>query len=279
MRGQLASGKSVEIRKYRTSLHVKTEDGKVILVDCGPDFAHQVREFGIQVPDAILITHPHLDHIAGLDEINLYKPTGRLPVPVYATEACWNCIKAERGMGYIVKPLDLVTENVLLANFDCPAFAVGSVTVTPFPVEHQHRVAPGAVGFVLEERTGGQSRRILYSGDFWAVSNPANPLFSAVFDIVILECDRWDRLAGPAVGGGHMSFQEALRMLKNGLFANPLPKKVVFVHFGDNGPKGTSSTYQDWRDSIISDLRADGLVSVIPDEDEVIGYEGLTLQV
>lgn len=49
-----------------------------------------------------------------------------------------------------------------------------------------------------------------------------------------------------------------------------------FAHpFSGLGPTGTGSTYQDWRKSMIEGLRANGLRSVMPDEDKVIGYEGL----
>jgi len=276
MNGLLANGTSVEIRKYRTSLLVEANDGATIIVDCGPDFSDQLKQFRFHVPDAILITHPHLDHICGLAEHNIYRPTGRLPIPVFATKACWDCIKNQRGLGYVVSPLGLVTENYLFQDAAVPSFSVGSVTITPFAVEH-HSVAPGAVGYVFEETNKEHTKRVLYTGDLWAVSNPADPLFSRQFDVVIIECDRWDRLAGPAVGGGHMSFKEAVRMFNDGIFSNPLPRKVVFVHFGDHGPNGTGSTYMDWRNAVISALEQKGLSKVMPNTDEVIGYEGLVL--
>jgi phosphoribosyl 1,2-cyclic phosphodiesterase len=276
MLGILAGGQQVPFRKYRTSLLVKSNDGHRILIDCGPDFSHQLREFNFGIADAILITHPHPDHIGGLDELNLYRPTGRLPIPAYATAACWDNIKHQRGLGYIIG-IGLVSENVLTLQPATRSITVGAVTITAFPVEH-HPVAPGAVGYVLEETMDGKTKRVLYTGDFWTVSNPADPLFAQESDVAIIECDRWSRLAGPAVGGGHMSFQEAVRMLNDGVFSNPRPNQVVFVHFGDNGPVGPGSTYQDWRDAAINGLAAKPWgAAVMPNPDAVIGYEGLTL--
>ena len=56
-------------KRLRSSSLVYTDDA-VILIDCGPDFRQQymqVRPF--VVPDAILITHEHSDHVGGLDDL------------------------------------------------------------------------------------------------------------------------------------------------------------------------------------------------------------------
>ena len=56
-----------------------------LLIDCGPDFRRQwlgVRPF--VAPDAILLTHEHFDHIAGLDDLRPNQAFGS--VPVYAEQ-------------------------------------------------------------------------------------------------------------------------------------------------------------------------------------------------
>lgn len=270
--GALSNGATVEFRRYRTSLFLESSDGKRILIDCGPDFAHQRRQFQLGRLDAILFTHPHPDHILGFDEINVYTAVANcVPIPAYAHPACWQNIRA-RGFAYIIDALHLVTENPL---HSLQSFQIGTVTITPFSVEHSV-YAPGAVGFIFTEESKEGRRRVIYTGDLWAVCDPTHSVFGEPVDLLVMECDRWDGLAGPAVGGGHMSLQEAIRFLSDGVFSNPRPKQVCFVHFGDSGPRGPLSTYRDWREGTISRLAARGLQSMIPDEDAVIGYEGLT---
>lgn len=130
---------------------------------------------------------------------------------------------------------------------------------------------------MFEESHQSETKRVLYTGDFWSVSKPVDTLFTKQIDLLIMECDRYSGLAGPSVGGGHMSITEAIRLLKDGVFSNPKPKQVIFVHFGDHGPCGSGSTYQDWRNSIINVLTEQGLANIIPNQDIVIGYEGLMI--
>jgi phosphoribosyl 1,2-cyclic phosphodiesterase len=282
MTGSLSNGQQVQFRQFRTSLLVETADEKRILVDCGPDFSHQLRQFKVPPVDAIVLTHSHTDHIGGIDELNLYRPTGRFPIPAYATSACWNTIKNVRGLGYLIdNPASPtrgpMTEMTLLVAGQNPTFSVGSVKVTPFQVQHS-QFSPGAVGFVFEETQKGQERSILYTGDLWAVSNPANPMFRTQFDVAIIECDRATGVAGPAAGGGHLSLDEIVRILTNGFLSNPRPSRVTLVHFGDNGPT-PASTYADWRNAATTALAGivPALGTSVQAADALIGYEGLVL--
>lgn len=56
-------------KRLRSSALVYTDDA-VILIDCGPDFRQQYMQVQpFVVPDAILITHEHSDHVGGLDDL------------------------------------------------------------------------------------------------------------------------------------------------------------------------------------------------------------------
>jgi len=61
-------------------------DGVHILIDAGPDFRMQAMREDIQAVDALLITHHHFDHVAGLDDLRPYFFWNRQPMPCIARE-------------------------------------------------------------------------------------------------------------------------------------------------------------------------------------------------
>ncbi len=58
-------------KRFRTSVHIAVEN-KSIIIDTGPEFRQQVLREGIDKLDALLFTHEHKDHTAGLDDIRAY---------------------------------------------------------------------------------------------------------------------------------------------------------------------------------------------------------------
>ena len=68
-------------------------DGKKFLVDIGPDFRQQMLANNLNDVDAILVTHEHNDHIAGLDDVRPINFMHRKAIPVYARESVINQIQ------------------------------------------------------------------------------------------------------------------------------------------------------------------------------------------
>jgi glyoxylase-like metal-dependent hydrolase (beta-lactamase superfamily II) len=75
-------------------LDAQKQAGKDILVDAGHGIVPFLLQNGNRIPDATVITHPHFDHILGLDWIvqSYYRFHDHQPYPVYATRGCRNQI-------------------------------------------------------------------------------------------------------------------------------------------------------------------------------------------
>ena len=76
-------------RRSRASIVIETPDQRRLLVDTPPDLRQQLTEHGIGRVDAVLYTHAHADHIAGLDEIRILNRILDAPMPSYADARTW----------------------------------------------------------------------------------------------------------------------------------------------------------------------------------------------
>lgn len=68
--------------RLRASIWIQAQ-GKSILVDTSTDLRIQALRAGIPRVDAVLFTHPHADHIHGIDELRSYNFVQKEPIPVY----------------------------------------------------------------------------------------------------------------------------------------------------------------------------------------------------
>ena len=122
-------------KRLRVSILIEHDDKK-ILVDTSIDFRQQALRANIKHLDAVLITHCHVDHVFGLDDIRplnfRYGAMG-----VYANEIAWTDLR--RIFKYIFEPThvggglpQLIPHTVVHRS----PFCVGDIEVTPIEVIH-----------------------------------------------------------------------------------------------------------------------------------------------
>lgn len=118
--------KNPKDKRLRVSVMVEWE-GLNILIDCGPDFRMQMLANNFARLDAILFTHEHNDHVAGLDDIRpFFFRQGN--IPIYAHERVLNALK--KRFDYI-----FVTENKYPG---APGVNEHIVTDNDFEIEGKH---------------------------------------------------------------------------------------------------------------------------------------------
>jgi phosphoribosyl 1,2-cyclic phosphate phosphodiesterase len=119
----------------RSSILIEAED-KTIVIDSGPDFRYQMLRAGVKHLDAIVFTHEHKDHIAGMDDIRAFNYWQKGPVDVYADIRVQKALVREfpyifDGAGYPGIP------QVVVHHIDhLHPFNIGSVKFTPIEVLH-----------------------------------------------------------------------------------------------------------------------------------------------
>ncbi|WP_316633982.1 MBL fold metallo-hydrolase [uncultured Flavobacterium sp.] len=106
------------------------------VIDCGPDFRQQMLSCGCQHLDAILFTHEHADHTAGLDDIRPYN-FRQGEIPVYAHQRVIDNLK--RRFDYVFETVNKYpgapsVKTIEVVNNE--PFAVGDKMAIPVNVMH-----------------------------------------------------------------------------------------------------------------------------------------------
>ncbi|MBI3399094.1 MAG: MBL fold metallo-hydrolase [Deltaproteobacteria bacterium] len=84
--------KDIKNKRMRSSLFVTTNH-KNIIIDTSTDLRQQALVYGIERIDAVLYTHPHADHIHGIDELRSFNMIQKKPIPCYGSEFTMNRIR------------------------------------------------------------------------------------------------------------------------------------------------------------------------------------------
>ena len=121
-------------KRLRTSILVESATTTVV-VDTTPDFRYQMLRIHNTKLDAVLFTHPHKDHVAGLDDIRAYNFFQQKPMDVYANALTAEALKHEFAYVFADKKYPGFPQ-INLYTIDETAFNIGDINVQPFTVWH-----------------------------------------------------------------------------------------------------------------------------------------------
>lgn len=121
-------------KRLRSSILIEAE-GKVIVIDSGPDFRYQMLRANVQRLDAIVFTHEHKDHIAGLDDIRAFNYRQKGPIDIYANLQVQNALQKE--FHYIFQEFIYPgIPEIKMHTIGKEIFKIGKVSFLPIEVLH-----------------------------------------------------------------------------------------------------------------------------------------------
>ncbi|MEO6315648.1 MAG: MBL fold metallo-hydrolase [Chitinophagaceae bacterium] len=121
-------------KRLRCSILVQSPT-TTLAVDAGPDFRYQMLRAGVKNLDAIVFTHPHKDHVAGLDDVRAFNYFSGKPMNIYANELTQEVIIREFPYAFTDTKYPGLPE-ITLNPIDAEPFTVGDIMVTPVQVWH-----------------------------------------------------------------------------------------------------------------------------------------------
>ena len=120
--------------RLRSSILVRSSK-TTLVVDTGPDFRYQMLRKKVRHLDAVIFTHPHKDHLAGLDDIRAFNFFTRKAMDIYADSLTEEALRRDFYYAFSdtkypgIPELDLHTITL-------EPFTVGDIPVTPILVWH-----------------------------------------------------------------------------------------------------------------------------------------------
>lgn len=121
-------------KRLRSSILVQSST-TTIVVDTTPDFRYQMLRENVKKIDGVLITHPHKDHIAGVDDTRPFQFFNHRPTDIFGSKSSLNGIRSEIPYAFTEHKYP-GTPTVNLHEVNTETFLVGDIPVQPLRVWH-----------------------------------------------------------------------------------------------------------------------------------------------
>jgi len=182
-------------KRLRTSILVQT-DNLNIVIDTGPDFRQQMLRTNIKRLDAVLFTHEHKDHIAGLDDVRPFNYIQKQSIKVFCSQRVEEALRRDFHYCFAenkypgVPQLDLNT----ITN---ERFQINDLEIQPVEVMHYklpvHGFRIGDFSYVTDAKSIAEDQRALLRGS----------------KVLIINALRFEEHIS------HFNFEQALEVIKD----------------------------------------------------------------
>ena len=131
----VCTSKDPKDNRLRTSLKIQSAS-TTIVIDTTPDFRYQMLRTKSTQLDAIVFTHPHRDHYAGLDDIRPFNYFSQKPMHIYANALTQVAIKRDFYYAFEEKK-DAGLPEMILHSIESAPFEIGDIQFNPIQVMHR----------------------------------------------------------------------------------------------------------------------------------------------
>jgi phosphoribosyl 1,2-cyclic phosphate phosphodiesterase len=121
-------------KRLRSSILLQSAT-TTLVVDTTPDFRYQMLRLNMKHLDAVVFTHPHKDHIAGLDDVRAFNFFMQKPMQVYANTLTEEALRRDFYYAFAENKYPGIPEIELITIDETP-FMVGDIPVIPISVWH-----------------------------------------------------------------------------------------------------------------------------------------------
>lgn len=131
---KVCMSENLQDKRLRSSIMVQSAT-TTLVVDATPDFRSQMLREKVKKLDALLVTHPHKDHIAGIDDTRPFQFFSHKPTEIYGNKMSLEGVKKE--IPYSFQEIQYPgIPKVVLHEILLDPFLIGDIPVTPILVWH-----------------------------------------------------------------------------------------------------------------------------------------------
>ncbi|MEI7471261.1 MAG: MBL fold metallo-hydrolase [Ferruginibacter sp.] len=121
-------------KRLRSSILIESPT-TTLVIDTTPDFRTQMLRANVKKLDAVLFTHPHKDHVAGMDDVKAYNYFMQKPMEIYCNEITQQALMREFPYVFTEQKYPGIPE-ININTIDQSPFMIGDIPVIPILVWH-----------------------------------------------------------------------------------------------------------------------------------------------